>query len=371
MSKKDKFIRVKLIVNLGAGNASEVTKNLTLVTGYLKKNGLKADVARAKPKAKATPLAKQAVKDGFKIVIAMGGDGTVEAVMRGMVCRKARLGILPVGVENNIAKSLGIPLNLEEACDLIASDDTRKVDVGQVKTSKGKRFSFFEMACVGLSSAMYPAGTKAVDGELSGIQAVAPAPIQEETKAVGGELSGIQAAAQTLIQEEDKSKVFLNLDDESIVAVETMLVMVSNTPVFGKKFLVAPNASMQNGLLDISVFQDFSKAELLGYYAKMLEGSYSGNGKVQRYQARKLKVKSSPKLKVMADGIELGKGTVTIKMRPGVLRVIAAKKNLGTESLAKDKGIPAPVQDGEEKMPVPVSPTVKKTIVRKKEISEQ
>jgi diacylglycerol kinase (ATP) len=284
-----------------------------------------------------------------------------------MVCRKARLGILPVGVENNIAKSLGIPLNLEEACALIASDDTRKVNVGQVKIGKGKRFSFFEMACVGLSSAMYPASIRAVEGELSGI----PAPIQEETKAVDGELSGIQTAAPAPIQEEDKSKVFLNLDDESIVAVETMLVMVSNTPVFGKKFLVAPNASMQNGLLDISVFQDFSKAELLGYYAKMLEGSYSGNGKVQRYQARKLKVKSSPKLKVMADGIELGKGTVTIKMRPGVLRVIAAKKNLGTESLAKDKGIPAPVQDGEEKMPVPVSPTVKKTIVRKKEISEQ
>jgi diacylglycerol kinase (ATP) len=105
-----------------------------------------------------------------------------------------------------------------------------------------------------------------------------------------------------------------------------MLVMVSNTPAFGKKFLVAPNASLQDGLLDISVYQDFGKAELLGYYAKVMDGGYSGNGKVQRYQAHKLKVKSFPKMKVMADGVKLGKGTVTIKMRLAALRVISTQK---------------------------------------------
>ena len=387
MSKKDKFIRVKLIVNPEAGDASEAASNLKLVTKYLKKNNLKADIALAKPKTKATPLAKKAIKDGYKIVVAMGGDGTVEAVMRGMVGSKACLGIVPAGVENNIAKSLDIPLNLEEACALIASDKTCKLDVGQVKTGKGKRFSFFEMVSVGLSSAIYPAETKAIGGELSGTTSAASSPIQAETKAVGGELSSLQVAAPVSIQEETKPKVFLNLDDETIIAVETMLVMVSNTLVFGKKFLVAPNPSLKDGLLDISVFQDFSKAELVGYYAKMIDGSYSGNGKVQRYQARKLKVKSSPELKVMADGIDLGKGTITIKIWPGALRVIAAKKSLGMESPSIAKGIPVPARDeviptpardevipapaeGEnEKMAGSVSPTVKKTAVRKKENS--
>ena len=103
MSKKSKTIRVKLIVNPDAGNASEAANALKLVTGYLKKNGLKASVAWAKPKAKATPLARQAIKDGYEIVIAMGGDGTVEAIMRGMVGSKVRLGIVPTGTENNIA----------------------------------------------------------------------------------------------------------------------------------------------------------------------------------------------------------------------------------------------------------------------------
>src|SRR5450759_5355385 len=156
MSKKIKSIRVKLIANPGAGKASDAAKNLKLVTGYLKKNGLKVDVAFAKPKEEATLIARRAIKDGYKIVIAMGGDGTIEAVMRGMIGSKARLGIVPTGTENNIAMSLGIPANLEEACTLVASDNTCRMDVGQVKTRKGKRFSFFEMASVGLSSAMYP-----------------------------------------------------------------------------------------------------------------------------------------------------------------------------------------------------------------------
>jgi diacylglycerol kinase (ATP) len=323
MSKKNKSKRVKLIANPGAGKSSEAAKNLQLVLLSLENLGVKADVALARPKEKATPIARQAVKDGYRTVIAMGGDGTLEAVMRGIVGSKVHLGIIPEGTENNIAKSLGIPLNLEQACALITSDNTRKLDVGQVKTSKGRKFSFFEMASVGLSAAMYPSSAKVA----------------------GGKISAIKDAALVLIHQETRPNVFLTLDDESKIEVETMLVMVSNTPVFGKKFLVAPNASLQDGLLDISVYQDFSKAELLGYYAKVMDGGYSGDGKVQRYQARKVKVKSSPKLKVMADGVELGRGTVTIKMLPGALRVITAEKSPGLVILKDDgsKMIPVPV----------------------------
>jgi diacylglycerol kinase (ATP) len=313
MSRKNKFTRVKLIANPGAGKAGEAPKNLELALGYLENLGIKADVALAKPKEKATPIARRAVKNGYKTVIAMGGDGTLEAVMRGMVGSKVRLGIIAAGTENNIARSLGIPENLAEACALIAAGNTGKLDVGQVKTKKGRKLTFFELATVGLSAALYP----------------------DAAKAAGGKLSGVKDAMMTLIHQDSSPKVFLTLDDESKIKVETMLVMVSNTPAFGKKFLVAPNASLQDGLLDISVYQGFSKAELMGYYAKVMDGGYSGNGKVQRYQARKLQVKSSPKLKVMADGTELGKGTVTIKIRPGALRVITPEKSPDPAKLQK------------------------------------
>ena len=329
MSKKIKSIRVKLIANPGAGKASDTAKNLKLVTGYLKKNGLKVDVAFAKPKEEATQIARRAIKDGYKIVVAMGGDGTIEAVMRGLIGGKVRLGIVPAGTENNIAKSLGISEDLEEACALIVSDNTLKLDVGQVKTRKGKKFVFFEMATVGLSAAIYP----------------------DAVKVVSGKLSSIKAAALTFIHQETSPKVFLTFNDESKIELETMLVMVSNTPGFGKNFMVAPEASLQDGLLDISVYPDFSKAELLGYYAAVMNGGYSGDGKVQHYQARKLRVKTSPKLDVMADGVALGSGTVTIKVLPGALRVITTGKRPGLES---------PQKDATAKLPEPVSPTVEK-----------
>src|SRR5512138_409560 len=128
MSKKQKIIQAKLIANPGAGKPKESPKQLEMAVRCLQDLGIEVDVALAKPKEEATPLAKQAVKDGYKIVIAMGGDGTLEAVIRGLVGSKARLGIIPIGTQNNIAKSLGIPETIEEACALIASKNTRKLD---------------------------------------------------------------------------------------------------------------------------------------------------------------------------------------------------------------------------------------------------
>src|SRR5215216_3956652 len=286
MSKKDKVIYAKLIANPGAGKPEQAAKSLQLATRFLQQSGIKVDVALAKPKEEATPLAKQAVKDGYKIVIAMGGDGTLEAVLRGMVGSKARLGIIPVGTQNNMAKSLGIPETLEEACALIASNNTRKLDVGQVKIKKGKKLYFFELTAIGLVAALYPKANKILDGKLS----------------------SIKDAALTLIHHEPQPKVYLTLDDESKIKIETMLVVVSNTPIFGRNFLVAPNASLQDGLLDISVYPNFSKAEILAYYTKIMNEGYSDNEKIQRYRARKLEVKASPKMDVMADGVMLGKG---------------------------------------------------------------
>jgi len=340
MSKKTKPIRVKLIVNPGAGKASNAADNLKLVVGYLEKNAIKVDVAFAKPKEVATPIARKAIKDGYKTVVAMGGDGTIEAVMRGMIGGKACLGIVPAGTENNIARSLGIPKDLQEACALIASDNMLKLDVGQVTTRKGKKFIFFEMATIGLSAAVYP----------------------DANKAAGGKLSSLKDAAMTFIHQETRPKVSLTLDEESKIEMETMLVVVSNTPVFGKDFLVAPGASLQDGLLDISVYPDFSKVELIRYYAAVMDEGYSGDGKVQHYQVRKLKIKASPKLDVMADGVALGKGTVKIKVRQGALRVITAEKN---------PGFGIPTKAAGEIQPVPVSLTVGKNHSMESSISPQ
>jgi len=329
MTPKNKYLHIKLISDPRNEEPTDAANNLKLVKDYLKKNGLKADLELVKSKKEGTKSAKRAVKDGYKILVAMGNDNLVEGVMRGMIGTKSRLGIIPVGTKNNIATSLGIPEDLNKATALIISGEVRKLDLGQVKTRKSKKFVFFEMVTIGLMDVIYPAAHKAAQGKL-------PDPKNAKT---------------TPTEAEIKPKVSLTLSDKNVIEVETMLVMVANTPVRGKNFKVAEDASSNDGLLDISVYPNFGKVELLRYSAAVLNGGYSGDGKVQHYQTNKLKVKTSPKLDVMADGVILGKGEVSIKVLPGALRVLTTKENPVLETPKKEKIVvrPKPVAPTEEK----------------------
>jgi diacylglycerol kinase family enzyme len=241
------------------------------------------------------------------------------------------MGILPTGTRNNIARSLGIPLEVEQACDLIASRHVRKLDVGRAKVRNGKKLHFFELTAVGLVAALYPETSKLADGKFS----------------------KLKDAALTLIQHEPDPEVFLTLDDESRIKVRTMLVVVSNAPMFGANFLVAPEASVTDGYLDVSVYPDFSKAEVLAYFAQIRSEGVSSNEKVQRYRACKIEIKTSPKMEVMADGVMLGKGKVEIKSKPGAVWMITPEDHLAPPALVKGSSeeLPAPVS------PVPVQET--------------
>ena len=326
MPKKKKTIWAKLIANPGAGDISEAASKIEQVTCYLMDAGLKVDVALAKPKKEAIPIAGKAIKDGYDVVIAMGGDGTIGAVIRGIAGSKVSFGIIASGTENDIARSLGIPEDVKQACAIIASGHTRRLDLGQVSTKKNKKFYFFMLTAIGLTASIFPM-------------------IKEVPE---GKLSGIGKAVATLFKFETKPIVNLTLDDESKVEVETMLVTIANTPLIGAKNLVAPDASMEDGLLDIAVYPDFSKTDLLAYFAKTAHEGSTPDGTIQRYRARKIKVKSSPKLDVAAEGIILGKGTARIKLLPAALRVLAPEPGSGAEKTQEEKSA--------RELPGPVSP---------------
>lgn len=327
MPKKNKKIYVKLIANPGAGKISESAAHLEEATRYLQENGLIVDVALAHPVRKAVPIAKKAVKEGYDIVVAMGGDGTIGAVIRGIVGSKVKMGIIPAGTANDFAASLGIPEDLKAACDLIASGRTRKIDLGQIKTKKEK-FVFFMTVAVGLTASLYPMVSEVPEGKFG----------------------GIKDAVTSFLKFENKPSVYLTLDDESKIKVESMLVTITNTPLIGLKNLVAPDAILDDGLLDIAVYPEFSKADLLGYFVRSAKQRLVPDGQIQRFRARKIKIKSSPKLEIAAEGIILGKGKATIKTLPGALKLIAPEPGQGAEK---------PPEEAVRDLPEPVSPAVK------------
>ena len=309
MSKKDKPMRVKLIANPGAGDTRWPASRFEDVTNYLKDAGVKVDMAFAKPKKEAIPIAQRAVREGYDVIIAMGGDGTIGAVIRGIAGSKARLGIIPAGTENDIARSLGIPEDLKEACAIIASGNTRKVDLGCITTKNEKNHYFFMMIAIGLTATLYPMVNDVPNGKIG----------------------GVMEAIKTILKYKPNPIVNLTLDDDSKIEVETMLVTITNTPITGVKNLVAPDASMEDGLLDISVFPGFSKPQLINYFVKTANEGTTPDGRIQRYRAKKIKVKTSPKMDISAEGMIVGTGTVWITVLPKALRVIAPEIGAGAE----------------------------------------
>jgi len=330
MNKKNKHkhIRAKLIANPGAGKAVDAPSLLEQAVRCLTDYGIKVDVAYASPKNESLIIAKRAVKKGYKIVIAMGGDGTIGEVIRGIAGSDVTLGVIVGGTMNDIAASLGIPEDVEAACALIAKGDTRELDLGQIRTRKHKKFYFFMVTVIGLTAALYPVVKKIPKGKLA----------------------SLKDAIVTLVKYEAKPEILLTFDDESKIKVDTMLVTVANTPLIASKNLVAPDASLQDGLFDISVFPDYSKAEVLSYFARTAEENLIPDGKLQRFRAHKVKIESTPKLEIAADGISLGKGTCVIKMHRGALRVFAPPIGLGNEKSQAD---------GEEELSAPLSPFIK------------
>ncbi len=127
----------------------------------------------------------------------------------------------------------------------------------------------------------------------------------------------------------------LTIDDEKWVKGDSLLVTVSNTPSFGVEYLLAPNASLEDGRIDVNFYANMTKPGLGEYFLSTERGKRGDlmNPKVQHYQAKKLVIRCDPPQAVVADGQPLGKGTVKIKVLKHALRVVTGSR-LG---LASDK----------------------------------
>jgi YegS/Rv2252/BmrU family lipid kinase len=289
-----------LIFNPHAGGGRDPRGRLDEAVSGLREHGLRVDVATVKSAVHGTEIAARAVRAGCRLVIAMGGDGTIEAVGRGLIGTKARLGIIPAGTMNNVARSLGIPEDIPEACRILGEGHKRRIDLGQVKTAKHGTHYFFEAAVVGLETALYPIGDAVPKRDWRRVARV----------------------ITTLIRYRLPTMT-VRLDDEAPRKVDSLLAVIANTPNFGSVYLVAPQARLDDGQLDVALYEGFTKAEILAYLAEVTNERSAGSGRVQRYQARKIRIKAKPKQLVMVDDVRVGKGPVTIRIKRRALRVVA------------------------------------------------
>lgn len=292
---------ITLILNPAAKSFGENIGHPRIVVEALQRVGIHPHVQLTTLEIGAHALARQAVERGARLVIGLGGDGTIEEVATGLMGSECTLGILPLGTMNNVARSLGIPLELQAACRLLAMGTIRHIDIGCVVTpERAVEGYFLEAAGVGLSALAVPMGEDAEKGRWSG---------------VFNRLSDFFSA--------NLANVTVIGDGGEELTALTHVVTVANTPLFGNNMLIAPEAKIDDGLLDVAVYEAMELVDLGRYFYNISGGGRTHEPRVQLRQVRQVQIKSDIPLAANADLDVLSKQQAwTIEITPRALAVI-------------------------------------------------
>lgn len=311
--------RARLIVNPVSGSDQPNLEKLPEIVAAMEAGGLRSDIAFTTPDESPTEIAQRAVREGYDLVVVGGGDGTVSEVAKGLLHAAIPLGIVPIGTYNNIARSLNLPTDLAEACQVLARGQIKQVDVG---VANGEHY-FFEAAGVGIDAALFPLGEEIKGGRWGQMWQVAKLSLNYKPKRLRLEFD--RPLTQALPPSVIRQRRFLWRRAASTkyeVRRSALLVVIANGPYYGTGFTVAPDAILDDGLLTISVFRNFSKWELLRHFWSISSGRYQRSPKIETFRVAEVRLTSKTKLPVHIDGHPIGELPVTLKILERALQVI-------------------------------------------------
>ncbi len=301
-------MRTVLILNPASGVSPLASEHKSpqeseeIIVNALRVHGIEPEVWYTTEEDPGNGLAKKAADEGVDTVIAAGGDGTQHAVAAGLIHRKSALGIIPLGTMNNIAHSLEIPEDIEQACAVIGEGTTRKIDIGTINDH-----IFMEVAGVGLEAAIFPAAEEIKSSKWSST------------------LHGILLGLTTLFRFQPTG-FKLSFDEHKSRSYRAIQISVCNSPYYGAKFRFAPRAVMDDGFLDALIYKNFSKLEYLRHAFAISQGRRELEPKVARRKLKTLYVSSEQPVEIHADGVPQGYTPAMIKVQSGALRVHVPKK---------------------------------------------
>ncbi|MCL4487849.1 MAG: YegS/Rv2252/BmrU family lipid kinase [Chloroflexi bacterium] len=276
---KDKLRRARLIFNPDSGVGTDNSKRLVEIVGRLREHGILAGIGLKTSGKAARELAKESVEDGDDLIIVAGGDGTIEEVACQLVGSKTTLGIIPTGTMNNLARSLGVPLEIEDACAIIGMGVTRQVDVGHVLSENKPQIEYFlESAGVGLSAIVIPTGHALEKGRWSALP-----------------------LAMRKLFDTKPAPIEVELDDGQAVHAYSQIVTVSNAPMMGRNIMVAPDAKMDDGYLDVAIYDGMTKTDLLQHFMAAANGTRVEDAKIKYYRTRHVRISANEELDVNSD----------------------------------------------------------------------
>ena len=306
------FEHITFIVNPNAGNGYVRKKWAEIKAKAEKRFGSFEEYLTRGP-GDASILVKKAMHFGTDLIVSVGGDGTFNEVINGfveespLIDKKIVLGIIPFGTGCDFIKSVLIPKSVDRVFDLIASCQTRCIDLGKMafldhSGQKVVRF-FHNVASFGLG------------GEVD-------ERVNNTSKIFGGFLSFIWATIVSVLCYE-KKKIYLQLDDQPIQEVMAWNIAVANGQYHGGGMWIAPHAEMDDGWFNITVLGNFTLIEVLRHLSKLYNGTHVKLNKVKTYRARKITAYSDQRVFLDIDGEQPGILPVIIEMVHGAVNIIA------------------------------------------------
>lgn len=299
-----------VIINPNAGKGKG-KKDSTRIQNLLTKAGFDYSIRFTENKGHAVNHTLEGIEQGYRRIIIVGGDGTLNEVVNGIFLSKAckpgeiTVGLIPVGTGNDWGRMFGISLNYESAIETIRAGRTMLHDIGYVTYHEGEtrheRY-FINIAGLGFQSVV-----------------VRRSNTQKE-KGRGGKMIYFYSLLRTLLTYRN-APAEITLDGEKINA-DVFSVNIGNGRFSGGGMSQTPDAIPDDGLLDVTIINNMGKIEIIRNLKLLYDGTILSHPKIDGYRCRKMAVTSESLLYADADGETLGHTPVEFSIIPSGLRVI-------------------------------------------------
>lgn len=298
--------RVRIICNpiSGSGRGSYALRELEQTAAWLSEHQLPAEVCQTEGPGHASLLAREAVHSGMEMVVAAGGDGTVNEVMQSLVGQRTALGVLPLGTINVWARETGIPLRLDQAREVLLHGVHRRIDVGRAND----RY-FLLMAGVGFDAEV---ARRVRDSALTQI---------------GLKLVDYFATTGWLAVTHHPARVTIRYDQSKRRTFNALMIIIGNTRLHGGAMTFAKRAVVDDGVFDVVTMESGGLIYRLGVLVRALFRRAKLGPKTRTIQCRTVHIESSPPLPVQVDGDVIGNLPMTFSIVPSSLSVIVPSSN--------------------------------------------
>jgi len=260
----------------------------------------------------ATSITRKALKQGYNRILAAGGDGTLNEVVNGfydeegIINPEACLAVVPIGTGGDFARLFSFSSDGQFLVHLLAINRLQACDVVRAAYTdwEGRRSNRYYINIAD-----------------SGIGSETVARVNRSSKVLGGFWSFLLAALTSIALYKNRY-LAASIDGQEVFKGRSCLIAITNGQYFGGGVKIAPQATTNDGLLDVIIAKDFGKMELFSIMPSAYRGGHLNHSKVEFHRGRHVIIKSTEDIYLEIDGESVGRGDFEFEIMPAALQLV-------------------------------------------------